>query len=776
MPVNQKDLQAALPDVKTTQYFPALEHPVTIYRDPWGIPHIKAQSEADLFFAQGFATAQDRLWHMDFDRHQALGRWSEFAGPSGLARDRLLRAAGMGRTAQLDYQASSFEARAMLDAYTAGVNAFIETSQALPVEYTLLEQRPEPWQSWHCLAVYKMRNSLLGTYEPKLWRTRLAQAIGPEHLAQIIKGYPEGQLLTVPPGEVYSGETLDGLDELSQAAKEANWLNETDPGSNAWSISGDYTDSGLPLVAGDSHRGLDTPSVYYQAHLACPDFEIIGYSVPGMPGLLHFCHNTHVAWGMTYGNADTQDLFIEHFRESDGELQYEFKGEWHPAETLQEKIHIRGADPVDLEVVITRHGPTIAGNPRSGQAVAISDPGLIQGTPWPDSARDAMHARSVNDLHQAFAHWTDRVNNYAVADVDGHYGYLHEGKIPIRQSSNGWRAVPGWTGEHEWQGYIPHADLPKAINPKAGYAITCNQRVTNADYPYYVGLTFSPDYRARRIQSRILELKKGTATPNDMGAIHAERISLPAQVLTKALLQIEPPDPNCAQALNLLRQWNHQIDRDQVQPTIYGKTRTLLGLHVAQHLFGDDAPTLLAQTGGDHHWRLLHIEIVNALAADDTALLPAGQSWNEALTEALTEALADLKTELGDNMSRWQWGRLHRTKPQHPLSAVFPEAADALNPPSLAVHGDADTPLAGSHAFDTFTVTGLSVNRYIHDPSDWKRSRWISPLGASGHPASPHYADQAQLWADVEFIPQLWDWNEIEEKAETTQLLQPKKE
>ena len=213
-----------------------------------------------------------------------------------------------------------------------------------------------------------------------------------------------------------------------------------------------------------------------------------------------------------------------------------------------------------------------------------------------------------------------------------------------------------------------------------------------------------------------------------------------------------------------------------MQPTIYGKTRTLLGLHVAQHLFGDDARTLLAQTGGDHHWRLLHIEIVNALTADDTTLLPAGQSWNDALSEALSEALADLKTELGDNMNRWQWGRLHRTKPQHPLAAVFPEAADALNPPSLAVHGDADTPLAGSHAFDAFTVTGLSVNRYIHDPSDWKRSRWISPLGASGHPASPHYADQAQLWADVEFIPQLWDWNEIEEKAETTQLLQPQKE
>ena len=773
MPITDKDLQAALPDVNTTQHLQALENTVIIHRDPWGIPHIKADCEADLYFAQGFATAQDRLWHMDFDRHQALGRWSEFAGPQGLARDRLLRAAGMGRTAQLDYDASSSAARAMIDAYTTGVNAFIETTKNLPIEYALLERQPEPWQSWHCLAVYKMRNSLLGTYEPKLWRTRLAQAIGPENLAQIIKGYPAGHLLTVPPGEEYTGAILDGLDELSQAAKEANWLNETDPGSNAWSISGDYTDSGLPLVAGDSHRGLDTPSVYYQAHLACPDFEIIGYSVPGVPGILHFCHNTHVAWGMTYGNADTQDLFIERFRETDGQLEYAFKDEWRPAEILRESIEVRGSDPVDLEVVITHHGPIVAGDARSGQAVAICDPGLIQGTPWPDAARDAMHARSIDDLHQAFAHWTDRVNNYAVADIDGHYGYLHEGKIPVREAANGWRAVPGWTGEHEWQGYIPHADLPKAIDPDAGYAITCNQRVASADYPYYVGLTFSPDYRARRIQTRILELKKGQATPEDMGAIHAERVSLPAQPLTNALLQIDPPDSDGRQALDLLRQWDFQIDRDQVQPTIYAKTRALLGLHVAQHLFGDKASTLLAQTGGDNHWRLIHIEIALAIEHNDTALLPNNETWTTALTNAFTNALAALKAELGDDMSQWQWGRLHYTKPQHPLSAVFPAAAAFLDPPSLAVHGDGDTPLAGSHAFDTFTVTGLSVNRYIHDPSDWKRSRWISPLGASGHPASPHYADQAKLWADVEFIPQLWDWQEIEQKAETTQLLEP---
>lgn len=179
-----------------------------------------------------------------------------------------------------------------------------------------------------------------------------------------------------------------------------------------------------------------------------------------------------------------------------------------------------------------------------------------------------MCARSVEDLHQAFARWTDRVNNYAVADIHGCFGYMHAGRIPVREAANGWCAIPGWTGEHEWQGYIPHAELPKAIDPAAGYAITCNQRVTGSDYPYYVGLVFSPDYRARRIQTRILELAKGAATPEAMGRIHAECVSLPAEVFTRTLLSIEPPNTDCAQALDLLRQWDGRMDRDQVQPAV----------------------------------------------------------------------------------------------------------------------------------------------------------------------------------------------------------------
>ncbi len=775
MQIDDSDLKAALPDVTSTMKLAGLENEVVIYRDPWGIPHIKADSEPDLFFAQGFATAQDRLWHMDFDRHQALGRWAEFAGVAGVERDKLLRAAGMGRTARLDYACSSAATQTMIDAYAAGVNAFIATTQSLPVEYKILELEPEPWENWHCLAVYKMRNTLLGTFEPKLLRTQLAQAGLAESLARFIRGYPQGHLLTVPPGEVYEGALLDGLDELNKAAAQANWLSETDPGSNAWAISGDFTASGQPLVAGDSHRSLDTPSVYYQVHLACPEFSVIGHSVPGMPGALHFCHSEHVAWGMTYGSADTQDLFVERFREGAGGREYEFRGEWLKAEVLEETIAVRDGEPVALEVTVTHHGPVIAGDPCRGVGLAISDPGLIEGTPWADAARDAMRARSVDELHAAFGKWNDRVNNYAVADVHGNFGYLHEGKIPVRGAANGWRAVPGWSGEYEWQGYIPQKDLPQAINPDVGYAVTCNQKVAAHDYPYYVNLYASPDFRARRVQSGILSLKKGAATVEDMGAIHAECLSLPGRVYAEALGKLTPSDENCARALELLRQWDGRVDRDQVQPTIYAKVRAALVRRVSEHLLGERAAQLWAgAAGGDAHLRLVSLELTRDLKRGSAELLPPGVDWEAALTAALQEAVADLKEQLGGDMAQWQWGRLHHTRPRHPLSALWPHLGEVLDPPALPVHGDGDTPLAGSYEYgNSFVVTGLSVNRYIHDPSNWRKSRWIVPLGASGHPASPHYADQAQLWADVEFVPQLWEWDEIDDAAETVQKLTP---
>ncbi len=775
--ITRLDLQAALPDVTSPLSLPGLREPVHVFRDPWGIPHIRAENEWDLFFAQGFATAQDRLWHMDADRHQALGRWSEIVGAAGLKRDRLLRAAGMGRAARRDLEASSPQARDMVRAYAEGVNAFIATTRALPVEYSLLEKEPEPWEDWHCAAVYKIRNTLLGTFEAKLFRTRLAARGLAEPLAKLMKGYPRGNLLTVPPGAEYEGPLLDGLEALDGAVREANWLGEVDAGSNGWSIAGELTQSGLPLVAGDSHRGLDVPSVYYQVHLSCPTIHVIGHSVPGVPGALHFCHNDRVAWGMTHGGADTQDLFIERFRETAGGREYEFRGEWRPAEVLRESIDVRGGSAEPAEITITHHGPVIAGDPAAGYGIAIGDPGLREGTAWLDAARDAMRAESVAGLHRAFRNWNDRVNNYAVADMEGNFGYLHEGLIPVRGEANGWRAVPGWSGDHEWDGYIPHDELPKAINPECGYTVTCNQRVAGHDYPYYVGLNFSHDFRARRVQAHLLDLQPGDAAIDDMAAIHADMNSNPARVFCGVLGSVAGLEGRAAEAAEILRDWDGRAHRDRVAPTIHAEVRKQMILRVIEELFGEAAPEVLSgAAGSDGVLREAALGLHKAMEQNDPSALPiAVEDWSSLVVPALERAVDALSAELGEEISAWNWGRLHRTRPRHPLSDAYPRCAEWLDPPSLSVHGDSDTPLAGSFPpKGPFTVTGLSVNRYIHDPSDWSRSLWIVPLGASGHPGSPHYADQARKWADLEYIPQLWDWPRIEAEAETVQVLRPR--
>ena len=396
-----------------------------------------------------------------------------------------------------------------------------------------------------------------------------------------------------------------------------------------------------------------------------------------------------------------------------------------------------------------------------------------------------MHADSIETLHHAFRNWTDRINNYAVADTGEHFGYLHEGRIPVRSDANGWSVVPGWQAAHAWTGMIPHDELPKAVDPDTGWAVTCNQRVAGAEYPYYVGLVFPSDHRACLVRDRLLALEMGSATIEDMADVHAERESLPARVFVQRLLAAVPDlvmaggdisPEHRVQALAALRAWNYQMDRDQVAPTIYSVARRALTRRLLIRVGGAAADGILTgEVGSEAHVRLVQQQMHRALneEVDGAELLPEGRQWEDLLISAFDAALEDLTERLGEDVTQWQWGRLHHTQHQHPLSVVFPEARDGLDPAPMAVHGDGDTPLAGTFGLNSFTVTGGSVNRYLMDPADWTRSRWIVPLGASGHPASPHYVDQAQRWADLQYIPMLWDWSQIEAEAESVQELSP---
>jgi penicillin amidase len=774
-PRTSEDLQAGLPDVTSTLEFGGLDGRIEVYRDPYGIPHLTAETVRDAFFGQGFVTAQDRLWHMEFDRRRAYGRWAELVGRDGVEQDLMMRKFQIGRGVRDDYEAMNTETRAMMDAYAAGVDAFVDATESLPVEFDLVGAKPEAWEPWDCMAVFKVRHILMGVFEGKLWRAKVLNTLGPEKAAELFKGYQPGHLMIVPPGHEYDGPGLDALEEFEAGLHSIDWLRESpDSGSNSWAVHGSRTASGKPLLAGDPHRGLDTPNVYYQNHIACPDFDVVGLSFPGCPGFPHFGHNAHVAWCVTHAQADYQDVYIERFSPDDP-TRYEFKGEWKHAEVVHETVEVKGGQPVQADVTVTHHGPVIAGDPAGGTALAFRYTATSESNHGFECLIRMMRAAGADDLDESMREWVDPCNNFVFADVHGDIGYLNRGKVPIRPMRNAWLPAPGWDGQHEWQGNIPFEELARSRNPENGFIVTANNRIVDHEYPYYLSLDSAPEYRARRIYGRLEGLTG--ATVEDMASVHAERVSIPALIHTSILAEAVPLDKQSADAKVVLSGWDCSMDVDLVAPTIFAAFHIELTRLVVQNLVGGplaDEMLSAAGRGAPTHLRHLSTRMNTAAQNGDDSVLPNGEDWHSIVARALSHAVADLRARFGDDMDAWVWGKVHRTQPQHTLSAAFPQLAGLLDPPSAPLGGGLDTPHAGGYSLASpFTITGTSVARYVFDTSDWDNSRWVVPLGSSGHPGSPHYADQTSTWRRVGLIPMGYGWDRIKAGTESHQTLQP---
>ncbi len=770
---DRESLAQALPDVRGAVRLPALGARAEVWRDPEGIPHVRAASARDAFLAQGFVHAQDRLWHLEYDRRRAYGRWAELAGPPGLAQDVQMRRFDLEASARADYAAVDAETRAVLDAYAAGVNAFLRTTRALPVECRILGVQPEPWAPWDSLAVFKVRHVLMGVWQTKAWRARLLRHLGPARTAALCPGTPPTPMLIVPPGVEYQGPPTEGLHELTAGEAGVAQLPEWEGGSNNWAVSGARTASGKPLVAGDPHRPLDVPSVYYPNHLACPEFDAIGLSFPGVPGFPHFGHNRDVAWCVTHTAADYQDLYIERFAPADP-TRYEFRGVWRRAEIRRETIRVRDAAPVEIEVVRTHHGPVVLGEPRQGYAMAFR----YTATAAPNRTAEAfvtmLRARTADELEAAMRPWVDPVNNLVFADVHGAIGYRTRGAVPIRPMANAWLPVPGWDGAHEWQGTVPFEAMPVVRDPATGFVATANSRVTGADYPYYIGLDFAPDFRTRRLVDRLRGLRGATVA--DMAAIHRDRVSIPAREFVELLRGLGPWNGEVKEAVATLLAWDGTMEADAVAPSIYAVFRERLMRDLLTPILGPLAAEAFAGTprGAVAHMARLRARLTEWVREDDRRLLPPGGDWPTALGRALGGAVAELRERLGPDRAAWRWGRLHVTQPQHPLSVVRPELARWLDPPSVTMGGDGETVQNTSFIAPAgYGITTTSVARYAFDLGDWERGGWVIPLGVSGHPGSPHYADQVEAWRDGRLLPMRYDWGRIRREAESHQVLDP---
>ncbi|MFM8303577.1 MAG: penicillin acylase family protein [Actinomycetota bacterium] len=754
--------------------------PITVRRDEWGIPHVRATTAHDAFFGQGFVQAEDRLGQLELDRRRAYGRWAEVAGSTAVPFDVFTRRLGLRDAARREYDHLSPPARQVLDAFAAGINAFLALGRPLPTDLALAGLTPEPWSPWDANAIFLVRHVIFANWQKKLWRARVAEALG---VATAVRLETDDRTvpLVVPPG---AGAPPYGLDPSGFAtvrwatamlrALDPGLLGVLDapgdggpsaeePGSNAWVVAGHRTASGSPLLAGDPHRQVEVPGVYVQNHLACDEFDALGLAFVGVPGFPHFGHNAEVAWCVTNAYGDYQDLYVERF--PDG-----------CAPDRVEVVHQRDGTPVPVECFVTPNGPVVFGDPRSGVGIAMQSSALVAPSSGLEVLAPMLRARSAESLRAVMRDWVDPVNNLLCADRSGEILYQTVGSIPIRTHANACGPVPGWTPGHGWAGVVPYDDLPSVRNPESGVIVTANQRIVGPDYPHHLSDGYSRPDRAERVLQRLAGLE--AATVDDMAAIHRDVASLRAPLWIGRLTALTPTDVHERAALDLLGDWDGEVRTESGAAAVYMAVRDAVCRNLVDDARFDplraslrDEPPSAFVPPTMRLWPV----VSSLLAADDPSLLAPGEDWDDVLGASLTRGVAMLRDRCGDDPDQWRWGALHVSAPTHPLSPLHPEWGGRLDPPAVEMSGEWDTVFATSHAAGLgFAVTGASVARYVFDLADWDRGGWIVPLGASGDCTSPHFADQRTAWAAGDLVPMRYSWPVIEEHASAPVTLVPR--
>ncbi len=738
---------------------------VTIVRDVYGIPHVRGETAAAAWFGMGYACARDRMFQMDYDRRRACGRWAEIAGPSAVSADILARRLGLAAAAQRDVAAMSPLLSAAFAAYADGVNqALRDGASPLPGRYPV-----EPWEPWHSVAAFKVRHVFMGHWQLKLVQGVLLARIGPDAFGRLETRPPAGSPLAVPP----DGRLSRLLDEaLSDVASHLGFLAETEPGSNAWAVSARRTAHGGAVICNDSHRALEVPNVYWQCCVGCPEFSVSGATFPGLPGFPHFGFNGAVAWAITHGDADTQDLYIERF---DG-ASYLTEDGWRPASVRTERISVRGAGDTQTSVWETRHGPVVHGDPLSGMALALK----YTATYRPDRGLECMlpmlTAASVDSLVAAQEGWVDPVNNLICADAGGRIAYQCRGELPVRSAPGHRRLpVPGWDGACEWVGTVPFGSLPRAADPSAGFVMTANNAIVDGDSPY-ISYTFGQPFRAERLRS----LLAGSAVlgVDELAGMQADTVSWAARSWCSLLGGLAPfPAGGAEEARVLLAGWDGDLRADSSPALLYACFQRSLAESLYRPLLGPRTWEWVASGNP-----VPMISMVRRWLANDTWELlggpvppsasGGGESRGRERTErvlavlpaALAGAWAAAVSHGGPDPVRWRWGDVHQAERVHPLSAGLSGGpsgglSGSLDGGRLAgvpMGGDADTIQAAGYGWrqgGQFTVTSLSVYRQVVDLADPAAASYVVPGGSSGDPHSPHFADQLAEWTEHRRVP-----------------------
>jgi len=762
---------AALPQLDGRLQIAGLSAPVTVTRDGHGVPTIEAASLEDLFFAQGYVTAQDRLWQMDVMRRYGSGELSEILGADTLRVDREQRILGLRAAARKSLAMTAQRDRTFFDAYARGVNAFIGThGDRLPIEFRILGYAPKPWSAEDSVVIANQMVKDLNYHYffDALAREKILAKLGPELTADL---YVNRSWHDRPPTEMRedvnaptsSPSDSDDDDEDSPDQSVTRQMSSpvpTEPldgpaiegtpvnGSNDWVVSGAHTVTGKPLLSNDMHLGHQMPNLWYEAHLHSGTWNVAGVTLPGMPYII-VGHNERVAWGFTNVGPTVTDVYIENFN---GEGAYQTPTGWVQPEHRMETIHVKKQDDVTIDVKVTRHGPIITD--------------LVPGETRPLALRwtlyDGLHipffdvnsAQNWEEFTKAFSQLDAPGQNVVYADVDGNIGYHTTGKVPIRAAGDGSLPVSGADNAHEWTSYIPFDKLPSIYNPPSGLIGTANGRITPDKYPYSVSMEWEAPWRTERIYKVLQSGRK--FSPADMLAlqtdIHSEGELFAAERLVYAVDHASKPSTRVKQAADLMRGWDGRMLATSAAPTIAEASLVELRRLLLEPKLGaapseiprnPDSELYLekehsAVSWKTYSWLQRSVWMENILLHRQKRWLPEKYSnYDELLTAAVDAAVNSAKAP--KDLASWRWGSVNAIDIQHPILGKIPLIKDWAGPGRQPQSG-------GGYTVKAVTAAHGPSERFTANLADLDQSTLNTVTGQGGNFLSPYYMDQWKAW------------------------------
>jgi penicillin G amidase len=786
-------VQRPTPVLEGVQHVTGLQDEVEILRDQHGIPHIYAKERADLFRAQGYVHAQDRMWQMEQQRRIAFGTMSALFGEATLDLDRFCRIVGIGRAAEAELAQIDDDSFQVLQWYAEGVNSYLTANPGkVAAEINLLRFSPQPWQPVDTLAILKLMAWIGSTnWESELTRLQLFGTLGSIRAADLEPDFPaENPVLmeSAGEGEITRLLSTSGL-LLNEYEKLRQWLGhvEAGQGSNSWVVAPKHSLTRRALLANDPHTAVQIPALWYENHLEGPGFSVSGASYAGAPGVV-LGHNEQIAWGMSSAYVDVQDLYLEEQHPEHHHL-FRLDDDWEEATVLQEEIAVRRWErPHVEEIVVTRNGPLIS------QFVSNRDPDTI---PMALSLRWTGHGsggtlRALLRLNQAanweefqvaLADWAGAPQNITYADSRGNVGYLLAGSIPVRDQHLGLAPGPGWDARYRWAEMIPPHNLPRIYNPDSGKIVAANQKIVGDEYPYFMGAEYMPGWRAARLLE-MLEAKDRHSL-RDMEQMQLDTSSKFAAQLAPWFAQIEASNSWDSVAISKLRKWNYRMEVDDPAALVFTYALVnLLEMTYGDKLGANKRPYLaisrsplftlsgMQLRAGSRLLELIREHEESAWYMD----MKSGKSRSreEILAAALSQAVRQIREQLGDNAQRWNWGRVHQIRYIHPLGSVR-FFRQIFNRGPVPVGGDATTPhqtSAGLMQPDAL-VQVCATYRQIFEVGEWDRSQSVIATGQSGHPLSRLYDDQITLWRENVYHKMPWSRNAVEEATQYRQWLRP---